>query len=112
MKQLSSVDQRLYTQIANRTATDVQGDLERILAQASAVDSKLRLFQSYAEAQEALGRLYSTVGVDFLHQDVETLSVAELGNAIRQTNIDLAPKVDADISRAPGSEPGWNESQG
>ncbi|MBV9751041.1 MAG: TolC family protein, partial [Hyphomicrobiales bacterium] len=45
VKQLSSVDQRLYTQIANRTATDVQGDLERILAQASAVDSKLRLFQ-------------------------------------------------------------------
>ncbi|MBW0004113.1 MAG: TolC family protein [Hyphomicrobiales bacterium] len=92
VKQLSSVDQRLYTQIANRTATDVQGDLERILAQASAVDSKLRLFQSYAEAQEALGRLYATVGVDFLHQDVETLSVAELGNAIRQTSFDLAPK--------------------
>jgi multidrug efflux system outer membrane protein len=111
VKQLSSVDQRLYTQIANRTATDVQGDLERILAQASAVDSRLRLFQSYAEAQEALGRLYSTVGVDFLHQDVETLSVAELGSAIRQTNIDLAPKADADIPRNPGSEPAWNESQ-
>jgi hypothetical protein len=51
------------------------------------------------------------VGVDFLHQDVETLSVAELGSAIRQTNIDLAPKADADIPRNPGSEPAWNESQ-
>ena len=107
VKQLSSVDQRLYTQIANRTATDVQGDLERILAQASAVDSKLRLFQSYAEAQEALGRLYSTVGVDFLHQDVETLSVAELGNAIRQTSLDLAPKANVGVS----GEPAENESQ-
>ncbi len=107
VKQLSSVDQRLYTQIANRTATDVQGDLERILAQASAVDSKLRLFQSYAEAQEALGRLYSTVGVDFLHQDVETLSVAELGNAIRQTSFDLAPKANVGVS----GEPAENESE-
>jgi outer membrane protein TolC len=107
VKQLSSVDQRLYTQIANRTATDVQGDLERILAQASAVDSKLRLFQSYAEAQEALGRLYSTVGVDFLHQDVETLSVTELGNAIRQTSFDLAPKANVGVS----GEPGENESE-
>jgi outer membrane protein, multidrug efflux system len=83
----------------------VQGDLERILAQASAVDSRLRLFQSYAEAQEALGRLYSTVGVDFLHQDVETLSVTELGNAIRQTNIDLAPNVNADLLKDQQSEP-------
>ena len=109
VKQLSSVDQRLYTQIANRTATDVQGDLERILAQASAVDSKLRLFQNYAEAQEALGRLYSTVGVDFLHQDVETLSVAELGNAIKQTNIDLSAKPEVTSDQAAASA--WDQSQ-
>ncbi|MBV9137767.1 MAG: TolC family protein [Hyphomicrobiales bacterium] len=109
VKQLSSVDQRLYTQIANRTATDVQGDLERILAQASAVDSKLRLFQNYAEAQEALGRLYSTLGVDFLHQDVETLSVAELGNAIKQTNIDLSAKPEVTSDQAAASA--WDQSQ-
>ncbi|MBV8446558.1 MAG: TolC family protein [Hyphomicrobiales bacterium] len=109
VKQLSSVDQRLYTQIANRTATDVQGDLERILAQASAVDSKLRLFQNYAEAQEALGRLYSTVGVDFLHQDVETLSVAELGNAIKQTNIDLSAKPEVTSDQAAASA--WDQSR-
>ena len=109
VKQLSSVDQRLYTQIANRTATDVQGDLERILAQASAVDSKLRLFQNYAEAQEALGRLYSTLGVDFLHQDVETLSVAELGNAIKQTNIDLSAKPEVTSDQAAASA--WDQSR-
>ncbi|MBV9567962.1 MAG: TolC family protein [Hyphomicrobiales bacterium] len=111
VKQLSSVDQRLYTQIANRTATDVQGDLERILAQASAVDSKLRLFQSYAEAQEALGRLYATVGVDFLHEDVETLSVAALGDAIRRTNIDLSAKANLDLSHDQEAQPSWSETR-
>ena len=111
VKQLSSVDQRLYTQIANRTATDVQGDLERILAQASAVDSRLRLFQSYAEAQEALGRLYATVGVDFLHEDVETLSVAALSNAIKQTSVDLSSKTNADITRDQGAGTTSDESR-
>ncbi|MBV9520114.1 MAG: TolC family protein [Hyphomicrobiales bacterium] len=89
-KELLSVDDRLYRQIANRTAIDVQGDLERILAQASAVDSKLRLFQCYAEAQAALARLYETLGIDLLHEEVGTLNVAEVSNAIRQTSVDLS----------------------
>ncbi|MBV9568926.1 MAG: TolC family protein, partial [Hyphomicrobiales bacterium] len=89
-KELLSVDTRLYRQIANRTAIDVQGDLERILAQASAVDSKLRLLQCYAESQAALARLYETLGIDLLHEEVGTLSVAEVSNAIRQTNVDLS----------------------
>jgi outer membrane protein, multidrug efflux system len=111
VKQLSSVDQRLYTQIANRTATDVQGDLERILAQASAVDSKLRLYQSYAEAQEALGRLYATVGIDLLHEEVETLSIAALSSAIRQTNVDLSSKTNVEITNGGAPRRPLNQSQ-
>jgi multidrug efflux system outer membrane protein len=89
-KQLLSVDERLYRQIANRTVIDVQGDLERILAQASSVDSKLRLFQCYAEAQAALGRLYATLGIDLLHEQAGALSVADVSEAIRRTSIDLS----------------------
>lgn len=89
-KQLLSVDERLYRQIANRSIIDVQGDLERVLAQASAVDSKLRLLQCYAEAQAALGRVYETLGIDLLHQQVGTLSVADITDAIRGTKVDLS----------------------
>ena len=89
-KELLSVDDRLYRQIANRTVIDVQGDLERVLAQASAVDSKLRLFQCYAEAQAALARIYETLGIDLLHEEVGTLSVADVSDAIRGTNVDLS----------------------
>jgi len=60
---LAEVDQRLYQQIANRAITDTQGDLERISAQVSAVFSELRRYQSYADAQAALGRLYATLGL-------------------------------------------------
>ncbi|MGA2129270.1 MAG: TolC family protein, partial [Xanthobacteraceae bacterium] len=60
--QVSEVDQRLYEQIRNRTATDVGGDLERISAQVSAVFSQLQQYQSYAETQAALGRLYAALG--------------------------------------------------
>jgi hypothetical protein len=63
-QQLADVDQRLYQQIANRAATDVQGDLERVSAEVSTVFSSLRQYQSFAETQAALGRLYAALGVD------------------------------------------------
>jgi outer membrane protein, multidrug efflux system len=74
--ELADVDDRLYQQIANRTATDVQGDLERVSAQVSAVFSALRRYQSYAETQAALGRLYAALGIDPGPGPVEQLDIA------------------------------------
>jgi outer membrane protein TolC len=85
---LAEVDQRLYQQIANRAITDTQGDLERISAQVSAVFSELRRYQSYADAQAALGRLYATLGLDPVAGEVETLEIAALSRAIRQAMAD------------------------
>jgi outer membrane protein, multidrug efflux system len=85
---LAEVDQRLYQQIANRAITDAQGDLERISAQVSAVFSELRRYQSYADAQAALGRLYATLGLDPVAGEVETLDIAALSRAIRRAMAD------------------------
>jgi hypothetical protein len=74
-EQLADVDQRLYQQIANRAATDVQGDLERVSAEVSAVFSSLRQYQSYAETQAALGRLYAALGVDPPPSDAAELDI-------------------------------------
>ena len=60
----AEVDQRLYQQISNRAESDVQGDLERVSAQVSTVFSDLRRYQSFADAQAALGRIYSALGID------------------------------------------------
>lgn len=101
-QQVSDVDSRLYDQIRNRTATDVGGDLERISAQVSAVTSQLRSYQSYAEAQAALGRLYATLGVDPTPEHADMLDLSSLGAAVRHgMDQHLAPVV-------PGGDPVLN----
>jgi len=85
-QQVADVDQRLYEQIRNRNATDVGGDLERISAQVSAEMSQLQRYQSYAETQSALGRLYATMGIDPLPEgEVDTLDLVSLDRALRRT---------------------------
>jgi outer membrane protein TolC len=80
--QLASVDDRLYEQISNRASSDVQSELERISAQVSAVNSEVRRYQSYAEAQSALGLIYTTMGLDTAADQATTLDVADLAKTI------------------------------
>ena len=85
--ELARVDERLYQQIANRAAGDtgVQSALERVSAQVSAVNSALQSYQSYADAQAALGRLYDTMGLDPVAKGETTLSVKALTHAVSKT---------------------------
>jgi outer membrane protein TolC len=82
--ELADVDQRLYQQIANRAATDVQGDLERVSAEVSAVFSSLRRYQSYAETQAALGRVYAALGIDPPPARSEELDAAAVDGDVRR----------------------------
>jgi outer membrane protein TolC len=81
--QLASVDRRLYQQISNRTETDAQSELERVSARVSAVQSDLRRYRSYAEAQAALGRLYDVAGIDPVPDQLASLDINTLSTAIR-----------------------------
>lgn len=80
--QLAQVDDRLYDQISNRASSDVQSELEQISAQVSAVNSEVRRYQSYAEAQAALGRVYATMGLDATADEAVTLDVKDLAKTI------------------------------
>jgi outer membrane protein TolC len=82
--QLATVDRRLYQQVANRTETDALSELERVSARVSAVQSDLRRYRSYAEAQAALGRLYDVVGIDPIPDELASLDIATLSAAIRR----------------------------
>jgi outer membrane protein, multidrug efflux system len=86
--EVADVDDRLYHQIANRAATDVEGDLERISEQVSVVFSTLERDQSYAEAQAALGRLYATVGIDPQSGQAGILDIGRLVRAARKIAAD------------------------
>jgi hypothetical protein len=86
--QLASVDRKLYQQITNRTETDAQSELEKVSARVSAVQSDLRRYRSFAEAQAALGRLYDAIGVDPVPDQVESLDIATLTAIIRRSASD------------------------
>jgi outer membrane protein TolC len=80
---LAQVDERIYAQVANRTAAEAQGDLEPIVAGVASVASSLRRYESYSAMQAALGRLYDTVGIDIEVADLAKLDVAVL---VRKTD--------------------------
>jgi outer membrane protein, multidrug efflux system len=82
--ELADVDQRLSQQITNRAATDVQGDLERISSEVSAVFSELRRYQAYAEAQAAFCRIYASLGVDPVPSEAAVFDIPELSREIRR----------------------------
>ena len=102
--ELSDVDQRIYQQTANRVATDAQGELEKVMAQVSALYSELRSYQSFALAQAAIGRLYAALGVDDLPGGRgEVLSVLGLNEAVK---IAMRERADQDAAQKKPSGPG------
>jgi outer membrane protein TolC len=101
--QLASVDRRLYEQIANRTETDAQSELERVSARVSTVESDLKRYRSYAEAQAALGRLYDAVGIDPVPDTLASLDIVTLSEAIRRCASDWDNKRLDRLSEAPAA---------
>lgn len=83
-RRMADVDRRLYQQIANREETGAQGDLEKVSAQVSAVTSDLRVYQAYADAQAALGRLYAAMGADPVPTAIASVEVEDLTVLIRR----------------------------
>lgn len=83
-KELNGIEQRIYEQNQNATASGVQGRLPAILANANSVFSSLRLYQSYGDLQNAYGQLGASLGLDPLPysangHDLTTLAAAFKG---------------------------------
>jgi len=64
--QLYTVENRLAQMAKARTENDAQSVLEQISNQTSAIAATLRRYQSYAQVEQALGRVYATMGQDLL----------------------------------------------
>jgi outer membrane protein TolC len=86
--QLAGVDRKLYQQVANRTESDAQSELERVSARSSAVLSDIKRYHDFAEAQAALARLYDAVGIDPVPGEVVALDIVSLSAAIRKSSSD------------------------
>ncbi|WP_242390504.1 TolC family protein [Pararhodospirillum photometricum] len=61
---LWSVDRRLAELSEARSASNAQGVLERVAAQASSITSQVRRFQGYAQMEQAYAKILSTLGED------------------------------------------------
>jgi outer membrane protein TolC len=81
-QQLSGVDQRILQYTRSATTANAQGRLEEIRANASAMMSELRRYESYGALQGAYGQLISTIGLDPLPDSVPGLDLKTIGNAV------------------------------
>lgn len=82
-KQLNDVEQRIYEQNRNATASGVQGRLPAILASANLVFSSLRLYQSYGDLQNAYGQMGASLGLDPLPDSASGHDLAALAAAFK-----------------------------
>ncbi|MBF0185702.1 MAG: TolC family protein [Magnetococcales bacterium] len=97
VEELDAVEQRLFTNYGLTAQNDAQSRLEYISAAASAIMIRLQLFQAYADAQNSVGRIFGTLGVDLSPQASRDDELQPLTEAVRDAidnwneGISLAP---------------------
>ncbi|GGY14668.1 TolC family protein [Paludibacterium paludis] len=82
-KELNDVEQQIYAQNRNATSSGAQGRLPAILADANAVLSSLRLYQSYGELQNAYGQMGASLGLDPLPESTAGYDLPALAEAFK-----------------------------
>lgn len=83
-KELSQVDQRILVHTRNAANVDARGRLQEIHADASALMSELRVYQTYGALQNAYGQVLVSLGVDPLPEQVASHDLAVLQQALGQ----------------------------
>jgi outer membrane protein TolC len=80
-QELNDVELQIYAQNRNVTDSGAQGRLPAILANANAVLSSLRLYQSYGELQNAYGQMGASLGLDPLPESTTGYDLPALSEA-------------------------------
>ncbi len=80
--ELDDINQKIHHHVLNSEMVDAMSSLERIRISVDSVLSALQKHQAYAESQEALAKLYVSLGFDPLPQTIESSSIDALANAI------------------------------
>ncbi|WP_020481435.1 TolC family protein [Methylomonas sp. MK1] len=80
--ELDDVNQKIHHHVLNSELTEAMSSVERIRVSVDSVLSELQRRQAYAESQDALGKLYVSLGFDPLPATMADDSVDTLANAI------------------------------
>lgn len=86
-EEIDGIDRRILENFSITEKNDAQSRLEYIHAATSAIMSRLQLYQAYAEAQNAVGRMYVSIGVDLLPKALRSDDISLLSKALRDSVI-------------------------
>ena len=84
-RELSKVDDNIYTATANQVMSDAGSELERIHAATAALASQLEREQNLADVYAALGNIYASIGLDPVTGGIENLTVRALAVQLEKT---------------------------
>ena len=84
-RELSKVDDKIYTATANNAANDAGSELERIHSATSALASQLEREQTLADVYGALGNIYASIGLDPVTGGIEHVTVRALAVQLEKT---------------------------
>ncbi|MEO5352824.1 MAG: TolC family protein [Magnetococcus sp. XQGC-1] len=85
VEEIDAVDQRIFKNYSATAHNDAQSRLEYISSAASAIMSRLQLYQAYADAQNSVGRIFVTLGVDLAPKATRADEIGVLTDAVRES---------------------------
>ena len=87
-EEIDDIDKRIFWNVAIGAGHDSKNRLEYIYASSTYVTSRLQLLINYADAQNAVGALASTLGVDLLPERVLSLPVMDLADKLQDATLE------------------------
>jgi hypothetical protein len=82
--QIFNVDAQLAEIMRGKYASNAVGEQVTIAANVSAIFSELRRFEAMAKAQEAVGKLQATLGLEPVFSSVDDFSLAQMKDIVGQ----------------------------
>lgn len=86
--EMDNINQKIQKHVLNSELSEAMSALERIRISVDSVLSTLQRQQAYAEAQDALGKMYVTLGFDPLPNTVEDATVDTLAQSLQAIDQD------------------------
>ncbi len=84
-EELRDLDGQIVQQLRNRYKANSIGELQLIQGELNALNADLRQDLAYAELRNTYGQIISSVGVDLLPKTLPSDSLADISNALRQS---------------------------
>ena len=83
-RKLMNVEKRIQSHMEAKKRANAENELEVIRSMSSALSSRMQHDLGYAELQNARGRIYNSIGLDPLPEEIASHDIPTLANAIEQ----------------------------